>query len=243
MNLRRILLLPSFNIALFSNVTLLLLFSFSLTGCVSNNGSLSVVDDHPILDYEVTGIPLIYFGFGTSTPITPELSLTVAHVAKVGYDKVVAYHPDCDLAIVESRNTLSYQPNLGLVFSNQGVETFGMSPSGKVLKGEGVYHRDLMLVETDYFKHCPASVMDAPVQDGMSGGGVCALVGIIAARAHPDKIRLLNGESHGLDRISIFVALNFVRDWLDDEVKQYYGDQPVALQWQTPQDLLIARDK
>ncbi|GLT18998.1 hypothetical protein GCM10007938_27800 [Vibrio zhanjiangensis] len=86
------------------------------------------------------------FGFGTSTPITPELSLTVAHVAKLNYDKVVAYHPQCDLAIVESTNTLRRQPKFGLVYPSQSVETFGMSPSGNVLKGEGFIIKMVLLL-------------------------------------------------------------------------------------------------
>ncbi|MBU2895342.1 serine protease [Vibrio hepatarius] len=221
------------------------LVSSLLAGCTGNNGQLRVVEDHPALDYELTGVPLLFFGFGTSTPITPELSLTVAHVAKLNYDKVVAYHPQCDIAIVESRNTLSNHPKLGLVYPHQNVEAYGMSPGGNVLKGEGFYRRDLTLVDSHYFAKCPASVMDAPVQDGMSGGGVFnqdgALVGIIAARANPSNIQLANGEPHGLDRISIFVALNFVRSWLDSEVKHYYGESYVAMDWQEPRDAFLVK--
>ena len=98
-----------------------LLLCIILGGCTGSNGQLTVVEQHPDLDYELTGIPLLFFGFGTSTPITPELSLTVAHVAKLNYDKVIAYHPQCDLAIVESRNTLNHQPKfVGLSKSKCG---------------------------------------------------------------------------------------------------------------------------
>lgn len=222
-----------------------LLVTFILAGCTGSNGQLRVVEEHPDLDYELTGVPLLFFGFGTSTPITPELSLTAAHVAKLNYDKVVAYHPQCDIALVESRNTLSHQPKFGLVYPRQSVETYGMSPGGNVLKGEGFYRRDLTLVDSRYFDNCPASVMDAPVQDGMSGGGVFnqdgALVGIIAARANPSNIQLVNGEPHGLDRISIFVALNFVRGWLDSEIENYYGENYVAMEWQESQDTLLVK--
>ncbi|WP_341661687.1 serine protease [Vibrio sp.] len=227
-----------------SRLCTLLLFII-LAGCTGSNGQLTVVEQHPDLDYELTGIPLLFFGFGTSTPITPELSLTVAHVAKLNYDKVIAYHPQCDLAIVESRNTLNHQPKFGLVYPNQSVETFGMSPGGSVLKGEGVYRLDLTFIDSHYFDKCPASIMDAPVQDGMSGGGVYnqdgSLVGIIAARAVPSDIQLVNGQSHGLDRISIFVALNFARDSLDSEMKKYYGEHYVAMEWQEPSDTLLVK--
>lgn len=217
------------------SLTLIILLVTS--GCVGSNGHLESVKEHPALDYEMTGIPLVVFGFGTSTPLTPQLSLTVAHVAKINYDKVVAYHPYCDIAIVESNNDALEYPELGVIYPRQAVQTFGMSPTGDVLSGSGVYHRDLMLVDTSYFQKCPASITDAPVQDGMSGGGVYSsrgtLVGIISARADPDNIRLMNGEEHGIERISIFVALNYVRDWLEEEVSNYYNNELYSLKWES----------
>lgn len=217
--------------------SLSLFILFVASGCVGSNGHLEPVKEHPTLDYEMTGIPLVFFGFGTSTPLTPQLSLTAAHVAKLSYDKVVAYHPYCDIAIVESNNDALEYPELGLIYRSQAVQTFGMSPTGDVLSGSGVYHRDLMLQDTSYFKKCPASITDAPVQDGMSGGGVYssrgALVGIISARADPGNIRLINGEEHGIERISIFVPLNYVRDWLEEEVGSYYSNELYSLRWES----------
>jgi hypothetical protein len=198
------------------------------------------VTEHPALDYEMTGIPILFFGFGTSTPITPNLSLTVAHVSKTNYDKVIAYHPECDIALVESDNSAQSYSSLGLVYPNDKVQTFGMNLAGQVLRGDGSYHRDLMLIESEYFKACPASITDAPVQGGMSGGGVYneanELVGIIAAMANPNHIHLLNGDPLPLERVSIFVALNFVRDWLDTQVQSYYGAQTYRLAWNDTED-------
>ncbi len=240
MNLRSLSMVPG--LVVFVAIATLLL----LVGCVGSNGKVTVTNEHPALDYEFTGIPLLFFGFGTSTPITPELSLTVAHVAKLNYDKVVAYHPYCDIAIVKSNNSALDYPNLGLVFPNQPVRTFGMSPTGDVLTGSGRYRRDLLLVEVPYFKKCPASVTDAPVQDGMSGGGVYndngSLVGIIAARANPRDIRLLSGEPHGLERISIFVPLNYVRDWLEGAVDDFYGNQQYSLRWEKDDKSMLVKN-
>ena len=217
---------------IYSAVFLLLVVTL-VPGCA--NGRLTAVTEHPALDYEMTGIPILFFGFGTSTPITPNLSLTAAHVAKTNYDKVIAYHPECDLALVESDNSVQSFSSLGLVYPNDKVQTFGMNFTGQVLRGDGAYHRDLMLIESKYFKACPASITDAPVQDGMSGGGVYneanELVGIIAAVARKGDIRLLNGEQLPIERVSIFVALNFVRDWLDAQVQSYYGAQVYRLTW------------
>nr|BCN22397.1 hypothetical protein [Vibrio mimicus] len=214
-----------------------LMAALALSGCVSSNGPLQIVthDKAPAINFEMTGIPLIYFGYGSSVPITENLSLTAAHVAKLNYDRVIAYHPTCDIALVESDNRGQNFPNMGLVYQDQAVITYGVNGSGDILTGRGHYRMDLNFVNYRYFKDCPASIMDAPVQAGMSGGGTFNsrgdLVGIIAAMADKDNTRLLSGESLPYDRLSLFVSINYVRGWLDNAVKQYYGGQTHRLAW------------
>ncbi|RBM34208.1 serine protease [Vibrio tarriae] len=209
----------------------------SLSGCASSNGPLQVTEHNkaPAIDFEMTGIPLIYFGYGSSVPITENLSLTAAHVAKLNYDRVIAYHPTCDIALVESDNRGKNFPKMGLVYQDQPVTTYGVNGSGAVVSGYGHYRMDLNFVNYRYFKDCPASVMDAPVQAGMSGGGTFNnrgdLVGIIAAMADKDSTRLVNGEALPYDRLSLFISINYVRGWLDNAVNQYYGGQNQRLTW------------
>ncbi len=194
-----------------------------LSACAMSNGKTYVAENPPSIDFEFMGIPLLYMGMGSSVPITENLSLTAAHVAKSNYDKVVSYHPECDIALIESDNSGKALPNLGLVYPGQKVRMYGMDGNNQILVGTGVYHMDLNFVNNKYFKQCPGSVADAPIRQGMSGGGAYnengELVGIIAAMAGKDT-KLLNGEPLELERLSVFVSINYVRPWLE----QFLGE-------------------
>lgn len=66
------------------------------------------------VDMIVTGIPAVPdIGTpGTTIPLTPEYSLTAAHVAKYSYSmyRVKAWHPECDIAVVYHENPKSNLP-------------------------------------------------------------------------------------------------------------------------------------
>lgn len=199
-----------------------------LSGCVSSNGTTQEAKHYPELDYEFIGIPLLAFGSGTSVPLTPELSITAAHVARFGYDKVVAYHPHCDIAIIETDNNSDDISLTGKVFSGESVTTFGMDLFGGMLTSQGLYHLDLNFVNEDDYSTCPASVMDAPIEAGMSGGGVynrdSELVGIITAFASKEGTKLLNGDPLEIDRLSIFVSTLYLEPWVEETLNDYYHD-------------------
>lgn len=196
-----------------------------LLGCVSSNGQVEKAEHHPIIHYEFTGIPLLYFGYGSSVPLTPTLSLTAAHVAKINYASVVAYHPTCDVALIKSDNRSVNLPELGLIYQGEKVKAFGVNGRGEVVMGTGIYHKDLNFVNSRYFSQCPASITDAPIQSGMSGGGAFneqgELVGILAAIASKTNTRLLDGRRLDLDRLSIFVSIHFIQPWLEESVHTY----------------------
>ncbi|MGL5335688.1 MAG: serine protease [Enterovibrio sp.] len=206
-------------------------------GCIFSNGPLQTVETNnaPAIDFEMTGIPPLYMGYGSSVPVTENLSLTAAHVAKLNYARVIAYHPTCDIALIAADNRGEKLPNLGVVYKDQSVKAYGVNFNGKILQGEGRYRRDLRFVNYFYFYKCPASVMDAPIQTGMSGGGTFnsfgELVGIIVASADKSDTRLVSGEMLPDDRISLFVSVNYVRGWLNEAVKKYYGDGTDRLVW------------
>ncbi|MGL4826539.1 MAG: serine protease [Vibrionaceae bacterium] len=211
--------------------------AITITGCILRNGPLQVVArrDAPAIDFEITGVPPFYIGYGSSVPITENLSLTAAHVARLNYARVIAYHPICDIALIAADNRGEKFPSMGLVYKNQEVTTYGVNFNGDILVGRGYYRRDLKFVNYFYFYKCPASVMDAPIQNGMSGGGTFnsfgELVGIIVASADKSDTRLVSGEMLPYERISLFVSINYVRDWLVDTVEQYYGDEHPRLVW------------
>ena len=214
--------------------------SLLATGCASSNGPLATLESNnanvPVIDYEMVGIPLLYQGFGSSVPITKDLSLTAAHVAKVNWDSVVAYHPECDIAIIKSDNSkVTSFPDMGLVYVNETVITYGKDGFGNLLSGKGVYHIDLNFTNNSYFKKCNASITDAPIREGMSGGGAFnergELIGIISSMASTYNTRLANGEKLPYDRLSLFVSLNFVKDWLNSEVDNFYRSKDGVLTW------------
>ncbi|MFC3024564.1 serine protease [Vibrio zhugei] len=228
--------------------TVLSLLVLLTVGCASSNGPLTKVESHeatPAIDYEMVGIPLLYQGFGSSVPLTRDLSLTAAHVAKLNWDNVIAYHPQCDIAIVKSNNSGALLPDLGLVYTNENITTYGKDGTGNLLKGEGKYRLDLNFANHSYFKHCQASVTDAPIREGMSGGGAFnsrgELVGIISAMASSNT-RLANGEKLPYDRLSLFVSLNQVRGWLNQTVSNYYGTNELVLNWGTPSNEQLANN-
>lgn len=204
----------------------MLVLTFILVGCAGSNGRTMKAQNPPAINYEFTGIPLLYFGYGSSVPLTPNLSLTAAHVAKMNYAKVVAYHPTCDVALIESDNQHVVLPELGLVYQGEKIEAFGVSGSGDVVMGKGTYHLDLNFVNSRYFSQCPASITDAPIRSGMSGGGAFnaqgELVGILAAIANKADTRLVNGEELDIERLSIFVSINFIQPWLKTQVNTYH---------------------
>lgn len=196
---------------------------------MSSNGKLELADnDVPHVNYLPIGIPFVIGGHGTSVPLTSQVSLTAKHVAEIDYSKVIAYHPHCDLALIEQDNSAHPLPTLGIIYSYQAVTTVGKDMSGSTITGEGVYYRDVYLPEHELFEQCPASIADAPVQSGMSGGGVynanSELVGIISAKVH--EVQLLDGTTIETERISLFVPLLFTRDWIVAELDEYYARNP-----------------
>ncbi|WP_260338221.1 serine protease [Vibrio ponticus] len=206
-----------------------LLVLLTLQGCTHSNGKLELADDGvPHVNYLPIGIPFVVGGHGTSVPLTPQVSLTAKHVAEIDYSKVIAYHPYCDLALIEQDNSTYPLPTLGIIYSYQSVTTVGKDMTGSTITGEGIYYRDVYLPEHELFEQCPASIADAPVQSGMSGGGVynesLELVGIISAKVH--EVQLLDGTTIETERISLFVPLLFARDWIVAELDDYYANNP-----------------
>ncbi|WP_028024900.1 serine protease family protein [Enterovibrio calviensis] len=210
-----------------------------LQGCFLINGPLEYAEDTyhdetnaPAVNYLPIGIPFVLGGHGSSVPITPELSLTAKHVAKLDYSSVVAYHPDCDVAIIKENNDGKNLSSLGTIGTDEATTTIGMGLTGKVLIGQGKYYIDVNFVDSALFAKCPASITDAPVQSGMSGGGVFndkgELVGIISGISGPG-FKLLDGTKLGNERTSVFVSTLHVKPWIEKAVESYYGESSGVL--------------
>ncbi len=194
-----------------------------LTGCA--NGPLEHVastNSPSSINYETVGIPLLLGGFGSSVPLTKDLSLTAAHVAKYNWKSVVSYNPKCDIAIIKSNNSEDKLPTLGTVYTNEPVYSYGEGIFGYTLKGTGKYRLDLNFKNTKY-SDCEVSISDTPIQHGMSGGGFYnskgELVGIISSIA--SDVKLADGSELPYKRLSVFISVNGVKGWINKTVQDY----------------------
>ncbi|MGF1721670.1 serine protease [Vibrio kyushuensis] len=207
-------------------IFIIILASIALSGCVHSNGVTQSAMKHPDINYEFLGVPILFQGYGTSVPITNELSLTAAHVALLSYNKVIAYHPHCDIALIQSDNTLDNLSPLGSVYPGELVKAFGMNATGDVITSSGIYHLDLNFVNDKNYAECPSSITDAAIQGGMSGGGAYnekdELVGILTGIADKRDTRLLNGEPLDIERLSIFIPTHYLQPWIEENMANYY---------------------
>lgn len=98
---------------------LIVLMVIGLTGCSVGHYEYSREAEKRV-DMTVTGIPTVLgLGtLGTTIPLTPDYSLTAAHVAKYSLYRVKAWHPECDLAVVYHKNS---EANLPPPFRNSHI--------------------------------------------------------------------------------------------------------------------------
>ncbi|OOE48174.1 hypothetical protein BZG11_15150 [Salinivibrio kushneri] len=211
----------------------IVILAFQLGGCTVSNGEHHVVKEHPPVEMIKPNSLLQRGKFGTSVPITPTLSLTAAHVAEFSASDVVAIHPRCDVALIKADNRGLQLPDLGLIYQGDTVEVFGKSSAGDVLSAKGLYYMDLMIAGFKEVENCPSSITDAPIRGGMSGGGAFnrsgELVGILVGFAHPEKTTLDSGQRLGLERMTIFVSINYIHAWLETKAARYGGLSPLSL--------------
>lgn len=145
-----------------------IILSLGLMGC-SNGALRNYNGDSVTIDTQLIGTPWLLGGYGSSIPLTEDLSLTAKHVASYDYSNTIAYHPTCDVAIIERENQGKNIPSFGLIEENQAVKTFGRSIINpcKTIYGKGVLH----LTESQWNDdECLVGLIDAPIQIGMSGG-------------------------------------------------------------------------
>ena len=192
-----------------------------LQGCLNvHNGDLHVDENPPDINYLPILIPFIFGGNGSGIPITDSISLTAAHIAKYDYSNVIAYHPTCDVALIEENNQNRNKMSLGMIHSGEALTNHGYDMSGKIVKGEGIYVMDVIIAT---YPECNYSLNTAPQMSGMSGGPVInssgELVGVIHGIGYEPPILLEKDEAVHLERYSYFVSINFIRDRLETELE------------------------
>ncbi|KGT86447.1 hypothetical protein NG99_25725 [Erwinia typographi] len=177
------------------------------------------------VDMTVTGIPTILGvgTLGTTIPLTPEYSLTAAHVAKYSLYRVKSYHPECDLAVVYHKNGNVPLPhfrngNIGDKINLYGYSFISAMPvasSGTNLVNTGL--------KNDWNKAaCVVVASDAGVVKGMSGGAVYnasddSIGGVIIGySSHINDVK--TGKKLYND-VSLYVPYARFKDWLNDAIK------------------------
>jgi hypothetical protein len=171
------------------------------------------------VDMNFTGIPTILGvgTLGTSIPITPEYSLTAAHVAKLSVQRVKAYHPYCDLAIIYHKNDIKTLPKFRNGDIGEPVKMYGYSfITAMPVESSGV-NLALTGIRNEWNKRpCVAMVSNAGVVKGMSGGAVYnkddTIGGVIVG--FTNEIKRHKNTAVPLKDVSLYIPYNDFKEWL-----------------------------
>ncbi|ARF48746.1 MULTISPECIES: hypothetical protein [Pantoea] len=204
---------------------LTLLLVLGLTGCSVGHYEYSKEAEKRV-DMTVTGIPTIMgLGtLGTTIPLTPDYSLTAAHVAKYSLYRVKAWHPECDLAVVYHKNS---EANLPPAFRNSHigdkVNLYGYSfISAMPVSSTGQNLVNTTLANDWNKANCVVVAANAGVVKGMSGGAVYnasddTLAGVIVG--YSQRINDNHSGKTLYKDVALYVPYSRFQHWLDDAVK------------------------
>lgn len=176
-------------------------------------------------DMNFVGVPTVLgFGImGSSIPITPEYSLTAAHVAKFMMYKVKAYHPTCDLALIYHKSNEKNYPVLRNSVIGEDIHMYGYSYlSAMPVSSTGTTLANTTVVSTWNKKECSLVATNAGVVQGMSGGPVYnksdnTLAGVVEGYASSlQSVQNPKKETHR--NVSLYVPYSRFKEWLNKEL-------------------------
>jgi hypothetical protein len=198
---------------------------FGLTGCSVGHYEYSKEAEKRV-DMTVTGIPTVLgLGtLGTTIPLTPEYSLTAAHVAKFSLYRVKAWHPQCDLAVVYHKNSeMNLPPNFRNSHIGDQVNLYGYSfISAMPVSSSGQNLINTTLANSWNKSDCVVVAANAGVVKGMSGGAVYnasddTLAGVIIGYSNN-----INDNVSGktlYKNVALYVPYARFQTWLDQAIK------------------------
>ncbi|MVT82131.1 serine protease [Pantoea agglomerans] len=204
---------------------LIALMVFGLTGCSVGHYEYSKEAEKRV-DMTVTGIPTVLgLGtLGTTIPLTPEYSLTAAHVAKFSLYRVKAWHPQCDLAVVYHKNSeVNLPPNFRNSHIGDQVNLYGYSfISAMPVSSSGQNLINTTLANSWNKSDCVVVAANAGVVKGMSGGAVYnasddTLAGVIIGYSNN-----INDNVSGktlYKNVALYVPYSRFQTWLDQAIK------------------------
>jgi hypothetical protein len=198
---------------------------FGLTGCSVGHYEYSKEAEKRV-DMTVTGIPTVLglCTLGTTIPLTPEYSLTAAHVAKFSLYRVKAWHPQCDLAVVYHKNSeMNLPPNFRNSHIGDQVNLYGYSfISAMPVSSSGQNLINTTLANSWNKSDCVVVAANAGVVKGMSGGAVYnasddTLAGVIIGYSNN-----INDNVSGktlYKNVALYVPYARFQTWLDQAIK------------------------
>jgi hypothetical protein len=196
-----------------------------LTGCSVGHYEYSKEAEKRV-DMTVTGIPTVLgLGtLGTTIPLTPEYSLTAAHVAKFSLYRVKAWHPQCDLAVVYHKNSeMNLPPNFRNSHIGDQVNLYGYSfISAMPVSSSGQNLINTTLANSWNKPDCVVVAANAGVVKGMSGGAVYnasddTLAGVIIGYSNN-----INDNVSGktlYKNVALYVPYSRFQSWLNQAIK------------------------
>lgn len=201
-----------------------LLIFMSTTGCSSGH-YMTDFDAKKHSSMVFVGIPTVLgFGaLGSTTPISPTLSLTNKHVARWMIHGIIAEHPDCDIALIRQDNpgfnSIEFDyAKIGLSIINYGYSALTALPSSS----DGEITAYSLYLSSDNNERCTVGVMTNGVVAGMSGGPVEDKVGDVVGVnvAYGQFVDLKTKEKHDA---SFFIPYQNFKDWLNVELEKQKG--------------------
>jgi hypothetical protein len=196
-----------------------------LTGCSVGHYEYSKEAEKRV-DMTVTGIPTVLgLGtLGTTIPLTPEYSLTAAHVAKFSLYRVKAWHPQCDLAVVYHKNSeMNLPPSFRNSHIGDQVNLYGYSfISAMPVSSSGQNLINTTLANSWNKPDCVVVAANAGVVKGMSGGAVYnasddTLAGVIIGYSNN-----INDNVSGktlYKNVALYVPYSRFQSWLNQAIK------------------------
>lgn len=204
---------------------LIALMVFGLTGCSVGHYEYSKEAEKRV-DMTVTGIPTVLgLGtLGTTIPLTPEYSLTAAHVAKFSLYRVKAWHPQCDLAVAYHKNSeMNLPPNFRNSHIGDQVNLYGYSfISAMPVSSSGQNLINTTLANSWNKSDCVVVAANAGVVKGMSGGAVYnasddTLAGVIIGYSNNINDNISGKTLY--KNVALYVPYARFQTWLDQAIK------------------------
>ncbi|WP_186454351.1 serine protease [Candidatus Pantoea soli] len=198
------------------------LTALALSGCSVGHTEYSRTALQHV-DMSVTGIPTVLgMGIlGTTIPLTPEYSLTAAHVAKTAVQRVKAYHPYCDVAIIYHKNSPDTLAKFRTSAVGEPIKMYGYSfISAMPVESSGVNLARTAITNNWNKKPCMAMASNAGVVQGMSGGAVYnadqTIGGVIVGYTH--QISNMQSKKVILKDVSLYIPYGDFKRWLESNI-------------------------